>query len=277
MHVGISYGDPTGGLHGAVAVLAALLHRARTGEGQYIDLSQWETTMAVLPEAIVELHDERRGAAARRQPRPAHGAARRLPRRRRGPLARDRGRGRRRVAPLRARHRPAGAGRRPALRDARRPQARTRTSSRSWSPPGPCSTTPRRDGGRLQAAGIAAVRRRDEPRPGRGRAPRGARLLRRRSSIPRSARAMHLGVPVADVGERQPRASRRRPASAQTPTQVLRDVCGYCAPTRSTRCATAGVARLRRLDARSRPRAARRAASGSRRAAAPAAAAGPGR
>src|SRR5438093_2880377 len=53
MHVGISYGDPTGGLYGAVAVLAALLHRARTGEGQYIDLSQWETSMAVLPEAIV--------------------------------------------------------------------------------------------------------------------------------------------------------------------------------------------------------------------------------
>ncbi|HJQ84142.1 MAG TPA: CoA transferase [Candidatus Binatia bacterium] len=52
MHVGISYGDPTGGLHGAVAVLAALLHRARTGEGQYIDLSQWETSMAVLPEGI---------------------------------------------------------------------------------------------------------------------------------------------------------------------------------------------------------------------------------
>ncbi len=53
MHVGISYGDPTGGLHGAVAVLAALLHRARTGVGQYIDLSQWETSMAVLPEAIL--------------------------------------------------------------------------------------------------------------------------------------------------------------------------------------------------------------------------------
>jgi crotonobetainyl-CoA:carnitine CoA-transferase CaiB-like acyl-CoA transferase len=54
MHVGVSYGDPTGGLHGAVAVLAALLHRARTGAGQYVDLSQWETSMAVLPEAIVE-------------------------------------------------------------------------------------------------------------------------------------------------------------------------------------------------------------------------------
>jgi crotonobetainyl-CoA:carnitine CoA-transferase CaiB-like acyl-CoA transferase len=52
MHVGISYGDPTAGLHGAVAVLAALLHRARTGEGQFIDLSQWETSMVVLPEGI---------------------------------------------------------------------------------------------------------------------------------------------------------------------------------------------------------------------------------
>lgn len=54
MHVGVSYGDPTAGLHGAVAVLAALLHRARTGEGQFIDLSQLETTVAVLGEGIVE-------------------------------------------------------------------------------------------------------------------------------------------------------------------------------------------------------------------------------
>jgi len=53
MHVGISYGDPTGGLHGAVAVLAALLHRSRSGEGQYIDLSQWESSMTVLPDAII--------------------------------------------------------------------------------------------------------------------------------------------------------------------------------------------------------------------------------
>lgn len=53
MHVGISYGDPTGGLHGAVAVLAALWHRAATGEGQYIDLSQWETSIATLGEGVV--------------------------------------------------------------------------------------------------------------------------------------------------------------------------------------------------------------------------------
>lgn len=53
MHVGISYGDPTGGLHGAFAVLAALWHRAETGAGQYIDLSQWETSVAVLGEGVL--------------------------------------------------------------------------------------------------------------------------------------------------------------------------------------------------------------------------------
>ncbi len=53
MHIGISYGDPTAGLQGAVAVLAALIHRRRTGEGQHIDLSQWESTMALLPEALL--------------------------------------------------------------------------------------------------------------------------------------------------------------------------------------------------------------------------------
>jgi len=53
MHVGISYGDPNGGLHGAFAVLAALLHRARTGEGQYVDLSQQETTIAVIAEGVL--------------------------------------------------------------------------------------------------------------------------------------------------------------------------------------------------------------------------------
>jgi crotonobetainyl-CoA:carnitine CoA-transferase CaiB-like acyl-CoA transferase len=53
MHIGVSYGDPTAGLQGATAVLAALIHRRRTGEGQFIDLSQWESTMALLPEAIL--------------------------------------------------------------------------------------------------------------------------------------------------------------------------------------------------------------------------------
>lgn len=54
MHVGISYGDPTAGLQGAFAVLAALLYRQRTGRGQFIDLSQQETMIAVLPEGVME-------------------------------------------------------------------------------------------------------------------------------------------------------------------------------------------------------------------------------
>ncbi len=54
MHVGFSYGDPNGGLHGAFAVLAALLHRARTGEGQFIDLSQWETSVVILGEGLMD-------------------------------------------------------------------------------------------------------------------------------------------------------------------------------------------------------------------------------
>jgi benzylsuccinate CoA-transferase BbsF subunit len=54
MHVGISYGDPTAGLHGAVAVLAALCHRQQTGEGQFIDVSLWEASATLLPEALLE-------------------------------------------------------------------------------------------------------------------------------------------------------------------------------------------------------------------------------
>ena len=54
MHVGISYGDPTAGLHGALAVLAALCHRKRTGEGQFIDVSLWEASATLLPDALFE-------------------------------------------------------------------------------------------------------------------------------------------------------------------------------------------------------------------------------
>ena len=36
----LAYGDPVGGMNGVSALLVALLHRQRTGVGQYIDLSQ---------------------------------------------------------------------------------------------------------------------------------------------------------------------------------------------------------------------------------------------
>jgi benzylsuccinate CoA-transferase BbsF subunit len=54
MHVGMSYGDPNAGLHAAFAVLSALYHRERTGKGQYIDMSQWESTMNVMGEGIMD-------------------------------------------------------------------------------------------------------------------------------------------------------------------------------------------------------------------------------
>ncbi len=51
--VGISYGDPNAGLHGAFAVLAALWKREETGRGQHIDVSQWESLVAILPEGVL--------------------------------------------------------------------------------------------------------------------------------------------------------------------------------------------------------------------------------
>src|ERR671924_44568 len=41
-YVGNYFGDPNAGIHGALAICAALFHRAMTGEGQYIDVSQLE-------------------------------------------------------------------------------------------------------------------------------------------------------------------------------------------------------------------------------------------
>src|SRR2546428_7311081 len=55
MHVGISYGDPTGGLHRAVAGLAALLPPAPPRPGPEVDPSHGGTARAVLPEAITAL------------------------------------------------------------------------------------------------------------------------------------------------------------------------------------------------------------------------------
>ena len=52
--VGLAHGDPNAGLHAAYAVLVALWHRQRTGEGQYIDLSQWEAAIGLVSEALME-------------------------------------------------------------------------------------------------------------------------------------------------------------------------------------------------------------------------------
>jgi crotonobetainyl-CoA:carnitine CoA-transferase CaiB-like acyl-CoA transferase len=58
--IGVSYPDPNAGLLGAYAILAALVHRDRTGEGQYIDQSQLEAVLAHMAEGLLEWDMNRR-------------------------------------------------------------------------------------------------------------------------------------------------------------------------------------------------------------------------
>ena len=53
-NVQIFAGDFWGGAHGAFAVMAALRHRRRTGEGQVIELAQVESTAQMFPQAALD-------------------------------------------------------------------------------------------------------------------------------------------------------------------------------------------------------------------------------
>lgn len=48
------YADPVTGAHAAIAVIAALHHRAESGRGQYVDMSLHENGITFFPEAVVE-------------------------------------------------------------------------------------------------------------------------------------------------------------------------------------------------------------------------------
>ena len=50
----IPYSDFTAGEHTAFAIMAALVHRAATGQGQFIDISQTQTLSATVPEALMD-------------------------------------------------------------------------------------------------------------------------------------------------------------------------------------------------------------------------------
>ncbi len=50
----IPYADYTAAEHTAFAIMAALAYRARTGKGQFIDVSQSETLTSTIPEAILD-------------------------------------------------------------------------------------------------------------------------------------------------------------------------------------------------------------------------------
>jgi len=59
--LGYAYADLVSGLFGVIAVLAALDFRDRTGQGQYIDLSEYEAVCATIGPALMErflLHKE---------------------------------------------------------------------------------------------------------------------------------------------------------------------------------------------------------------------------
>jgi crotonobetainyl-CoA:carnitine CoA-transferase CaiB-like acyl-CoA transferase len=51
---GSNVGDPMNGMHAACAVLAALLHRRQTGKGQYIELSQLESSVPLIGDALLD-------------------------------------------------------------------------------------------------------------------------------------------------------------------------------------------------------------------------------
>ncbi|MFN3925004.1 MAG: CaiB/BaiF CoA transferase family protein [Pseudarthrobacter sp.] len=46
--------DPTGGIHGAAAALTALFHWKRTGEGQYVEVSQHEAALPMVGEYLLD-------------------------------------------------------------------------------------------------------------------------------------------------------------------------------------------------------------------------------
>jgi crotonobetainyl-CoA:carnitine CoA-transferase CaiB-like acyl-CoA transferase len=52
MKSGINYADPIVGMQAAGAVLMALIHRRRTGRGQFLDLSMRETTITLIGEQV---------------------------------------------------------------------------------------------------------------------------------------------------------------------------------------------------------------------------------
>jgi benzylsuccinate CoA-transferase BbsF subunit len=69
MGIAPSWTDPLTGLWEALIIQAALLHRARTGEGLYVDLSMLESTIPIMGDVFLEVLSGTRSAD---QPSPHH-------------------------------------------------------------------------------------------------------------------------------------------------------------------------------------------------------------
>ena len=61
-----AYSDAVGGMAGAQAVLLALMHRARTGRGQWLDVSQFESLSSLLETLALDLSVNGKAAASTR-------------------------------------------------------------------------------------------------------------------------------------------------------------------------------------------------------------------
>jgi crotonobetainyl-CoA:carnitine CoA-transferase CaiB-like acyl-CoA transferase len=46
--------DPLSGTNANFAILSALYHRSRTGEGQFVDIAMYETMLTLIPEAVID-------------------------------------------------------------------------------------------------------------------------------------------------------------------------------------------------------------------------------
>ena len=167
-------GDISSALFGVIGILAALRHRERTGEGQYVDIAMFDAMVA-----MTDIVTNFWSLGVRPEPdKGARGDLRGLPRVRR--LRRRADRARAPVREARRPRRPPGVEGRSALRDARGLGAAPR-DRRS----GPRSTRGRRQRTKLEAARGAHRgrhrRRAEQPRARRDRRParRGAAHARR--------------------------------------------------------------------------------------------------
>ena len=78
---GYSYADMTGGYSGALAVLMALWHRKRTGQGQFVDLSQFEAISSLVGPGMLDILNNNRpseptGNRSQEAPAAPHGVYR---------------------------------------------------------------------------------------------------------------------------------------------------------------------------------------------------------
>ena len=116
--LGTMHTDFTVPYFAAMQILAALHHRDRTGEGSYLEMSQYESSVRLMDVELAEVLNGGDGPGPQRQPLGVVLTARRLPDGRARPLGGDRLPQRRRAGRAR---RPSSAPSRPTRRSPRGP------------------------------------------------------------------------------------------------------------------------------------------------------------